>query len=197
MTSLPSPTWTRPAAALAVLLPLVIACDGQPADLPGPTRGTWLLQEGMEGRRVIVSDTAVRIEVEGGAFGSAAMTFRTSDRNPRGDLVRVGYSSVTLEQFNRDSVVASVHLTRDSSVVRGPEGRRVYTASDSVLSEGGRLVLAPHADSSLDVGLPSSLLRGAPTADADSYGTVSWPDSAGALEGAEGWTVISYGAYRP
>lgn len=186
--------------ALVPTLGLVLltgACGTTEQRLPGPTRGTWLLQEGMEGRSVTVTDTSVRIDVEAGAFGSATLTLRTTEHRVRRDHERVRFDRVTVERFDADTLTSGLLLTRDSTVLWRPDLRRVFTAADSVLSNGGRLVLAPRADSSLDVALPTGLLRGTGEQGVPALGTIPWPDSAGILEAAERWTVIRYDAFRP
>lgn len=167
------------------------------SDLPGPTRGTWHLDQGVEGRSVTVTDTTVRIHVEAGAFGSATLQIRTTEHEVGRGHERVQFDRVFLERFASDTVVGRLLLARDSAVLWRPDRRQVFTSADSVLSEGGRLVLVPGPDSSLRVGLPSRLLRGEGGEGLGAAGTLPWPDSGAALDEAEGWTVIHYRAYRP
>lgn len=151
-----------------------------------------------------MTDTSVRLEVEAGGFGSATLEMRTTGRERRADHERIDFDRVSLERFDADTVVGRLLLTRDSSVVWRPDRREVFTSPDSVLAGGGRLVLAPGADSSLRVGLPRGLLRGAERTASGPWARCRGPTARGRWSGrrAGAWsgtgpTDPSSGGVRP
>lgn len=186
-------TWTT---GLAATLAVLAAGCGSP-ELPGPTRGTWQLTEMETGRNVTVTDTTVRVEVDPEAVGgSATLQFDGTAFERSGDHLRVTFDGVTKEQFVADTFVSRRVMSRDSTVLE-QGGERLVTASpDSVLPGRGRLVLVPHADSSLTLGAPSDLIQGGGTEVLEQMASVAWPDSGKALEEMDGWVAIRYRSYR-
>lgn len=186
---------TSMATLAAILAVLSVGC-GSP-EMPGPTRGTWQLTEGEEGRHVTVTDTTVRVTVAPEALGgSSVLQFTGTAYRRSGDHLRVTFDAATLEQFVGDSLASRMVFSQDSTVLEYGDQRRVTASPDSVLPGRGRVVLVPRADSSLIFGAPKGLFRGGGTEILDQMTSVAWPDSGEALEELEGWITIRYRVYR-
>ena len=174
---------------------LGVGCDGG-TELAGPTRGTWLLKAGTEGRFVSVTDTAVRLEVDAGALGSATLRFRGTEYRRAEDHVRGTFEEMRWVNSQGEEVLTRILLTRDSSVVWQGDQRSLFTSRDSVLQGRARFVLVPSSDSSLTVAFPAGLPQEPWGEDISVLSEIPWPESGTALQGLETWRQIHYEAYQ-